>query len=95
MTRNASIQRNPEGQGYTVLISLDFRCPACNSWLCELNAKSFVRIVCARCKGIWRVEDGKWEMIRPPSRIAGGLKEMERSQIVSMMAGQSQTEGRI
>jgi len=93
MTLNASIRRSE--QGFQVIPYVDFRCPACGYRLCDVADNTFVRIKCGRCKAIWRLENKQYEMIKPPEKITGDMVQKDRSEIVSIMAGEALKQGKI
>lgn len=73
MTLNASI-RKEEGQ-FTVRAYKEMRCPACERLLFETSGKIDVGITCSRCKARWRIENGDFDLISPPKKLAGKLLE--------------------
>jgi len=92
MTHNASIE--PLEHGYRVIAFKEFSCPACQKMLCEINGSSFIRIRCTKCKALWRIEGGKFEMVKPPERIDGAMKfRMTSEEIVAIMTGAFKMEG--
>ena len=71
MTLNASVMKQENGQ-FKVTAYKAFLCPACERLLCELQGNyGVMRIACSRCKAIWRLEDNKTTMVRPPRHVAG------------------------
>lgn len=91
MIYNASIE--PTENGYRVIQYKQFSCPACQKVLCEINGSSFIRIKCLKCKALWRIEDGRYEMVKPPERIDGDLKNRQQAEIVAIMSGNIEMKG--
>lgn len=91
---NASIEPIVGTGSYRVIAFKEFRCPACGHFLCEVEAKTFIRIPCGKCRARWRIENLRFEMISPPQKIKGKLwKDMDRSEVTAIMSGQMLQDG--
>lgn len=74
MTINASIYKN--GQEFKVRTYRQIRCNACEGLLFETtddNDKINLEIQCSRCKALWRITFGAFNLLRPPKRMTGKL----------------------
>jgi phage FluMu protein Com len=72
MTQNASISKDENGQ-FAVTAYKEIHCPACGRILFESQVPLAVKIICSRCQGMWKIEDGKEVMLRPPKHVAGKM----------------------
>ena len=73
MTQNASVSIGEHGQ-VIVTAYKEFRCPACGRCLLEVQGEAKIKIVCGRCRGVWKLEaGGTTKMIKPPRHIAGKI----------------------
>jgi phage FluMu protein Com len=72
MTHNASISKDEQGQ-FVVTAYKEFHCPACGRILFESQLPPALKIICNRCRGMWKIGNGESVMLRPPKHISGKM----------------------
>jgi hypothetical protein len=72
LTQNASISKDEQGK-FIVTAYKEFKCPACGRVLFESQAPPALKIICNRCRGMWKIDGGDAVMLRPPKHIAGSM----------------------